>query len=205
VDLAAEDVAKRMLDGWDEAVEKESMQFESVAKEGSMKKQAVDLVAAYMEYTADAVETPLAVETSMEAPLVDPDTGDDLGIPLLGVVDLVVDDRDGPRIIDFKTAARSAPPHETLHEIQLSSYSYLFRQATGDEEGGLEIRSLIKTKIPKVELHSYQARSEQHFRRLFAVIRAYLDDLDRGSFVFRPGLCCTMCDHRDGACRDWDG
>jgi predicted RecB family nuclease len=205
VELSQEDVAKRMLDGWDETVDSENMKFESTDEEGSMKKQAVDLLAAYMEHTADALETPLAVETNMEAPLIDPDTGEDLGIPLLGVVDLVVDDRDGPKVIDFKTAARSAPPHETLHEIQLSSYSYLFRQATGDEEGGLEIRSLIKTKTPKIEIHSYQARSEQHFRRLFAVIRAYLNDLDRGSFVFRPGFACVMCDHRDGACREWSG
>ena len=120
-------------------------------------------------------------------------------------MDLVADDRDGPRICDFKTAARSSPPHEITHEIQLSSYAYLFRQATGDEEGGLEIRSIIKTKKPKVEFHSYQARSEQHFRRLFAVIRAYLDDLDRGRFVFRPGFGCAMCDHRGASCRDWAG
>jgi len=205
VELPHEDVAKRMLDGWDEVVEKESMLFESTAEEGSMKKQAVDLVAAYMAHTADALETPLAVETSMEAPLIDPETGDDFGIPLLGIVDLVIDDRDGPRICDFKTAARSAPPHEITHEIQLSCYSYLFRQSTGDEEGRLEIRSIVKTKKPKVEFHSYQARSDRHFHRLFRVIRAYLDDLDRGSFVFRPGFGCVMCDHRDGACRDWQG
>jgi len=203
VELSQEDVAKRMLDGWDEVVEKESMLFESTAEEGSMKKQAVDLVAAYMDHTADSPETPLAVETSMEAPLVDPETDEDLGIPLLGVVDLVVDDRDGPRIIDFKTAARSAPPHETLHEIQLSSYAYLFRRSTGNEEGGLEIRSLIKTRTPKIESHHYGTRTGQHFRRLFAVIRGYLDDLDRGSFVFRPGFGCTMCDHREGARQDW--
>lgn len=77
-----------------------------------------------------------------------PATGEDLGIPLTGIVDLVINDRDGPRICDFKTAARSASPHETLHEIQLSSYSYLFRRATGDKEGCLEIRSLIKTCTP---------------------------------------------------------
>jgi len=203
IELSPEDVATRMVDGWDEAVASESMQFESMDEEGTLKKQAVDLVAAYMEHTADMSETPLAVETSMDAPLIDPDSGEDLGIPLMGIVDLITDNRDGPSITDFKTSARSSPPHEITHEIQLTSYAYLFRQATGDEEGGLEIRSLIKTKTPKVEFHSYQARTERHFRRLFSVIRAYLDNLDSGCFVFRPGFGCVMCDHRDEHCQTW--
>lgn len=203
VDLSPEDMATRLLDGWDEAAEKESMRFESSEEERVLKRQAVDLITAYMQRAADVLETPLAVETSMEAPLIDPDTGENLGIPLTGIVDLVVDDRDGPRICDFKTAARSAPPHETLHEIQLSSYAYLFRRAAGGEEGGLEIRSLIKTKKPKIEFNTYQTRSERHFRRLFSVVRAYLDDLDSQRFVFRPGFGCAMCDHRGGSCQDW--
>jgi hypothetical protein len=106
-------------------------------------------------------------------------------------------------IVDFKMAARSATPPETLHEIQLSCYADLFRQVTGDREGSLAIRSLIKTKTPKVEFHTYGTRSEQHFRRLFAVIGTYLDDVDGGRFVFRPGFGCTMCDYRDSHCRDW--
>lgn len=204
-DLPAAEIARRMLDGWDELVAKESMSFDSAAEEDSLKQQALALVAAYMDHVADTLEIALAVETSMEAPLIDPDTGENLGIPLTGIVDLVVDDRAGPLIIDFKTAAKSSPPFEITHEIQLSSYAYLFRQTTGDEEGGLEIRSLVKTKTPKIEFHTYQARREQHFRRLFAVIRAYLDDLARGSFVFRPGFACIVCDHRNGACREWSG
>ncbi len=128
-----------------------------------------------------------------------------LGIPLLGIADLVLDERDGPLIVDFKTASRSAAPFEVAHEIQLSCYSYLYRQAAGRQEGGLEIRSLIKTKTPKLDFHRYQPRTERHFRRLFAVIRAYLDDLDRGDFIFRPGMGCVMCDFRDDHCLQWGG
>jgi len=205
VELSPEDVAKRLLEGWDESVASESMRFESVQEEGMLKKQAVDLVAMYLIQTADAGDIPIAVETSMEAPLVDPETGEDLGISLLGIVDLIVDDSAGPTICDFKTASRSSPPHEITHEIQLTSYAYLFRESTGDEEGKLEIRSIIKTKTPKIEFHTYQARCEKHFRRLFAVIRNYLDDLDAQRFVFRPGFPCVLCDHRNGSCQDWGG
>jgi putative RecB family exonuclease len=72
-------------------------------------------------------------------------------------------------------------------------------------EPALEIRILIKTKTPKIETHRYGARNDHHYRRLFAVVRAYLDDLDRGRFVFRPGLGCSMRDFRDTLCRSWDG
>jgi len=69
----------------------------------------------------------------------------------------------------------------------------------------LEIRSLVKTKTPKIEFHRYQARSDAHFRRLFSLIRTYLDDLDAGGFVYRPGFGCTICDYRDDSCRHWGG
>lgn len=61
----------------------------------------------------------------------------------------------------------------------------------------MEIRNLIKTKIPKVQFHRYAARNEKHLQRLFAVIRAYLDDLHSGKFLFRPGLGCMTCDFRN--------
>ena len=205
VDISLESVVRRIADSWEQAAEPEAMYFESVQESVKLQQQTIGLVTAYLRTVAEVREFPLAVETSMDAMLIDPDTGENLGIPLTGIVDLVVDDRDGPLICDFKTAARSSPPFEITHEIQLSCYAYLFRESAGREEGGLEIRSLIKTKLPKVEFHRYEPRSDVHFRRLFAVIRAYLDDLDRGKFVFRPSFGCVICDYRDGSCRNWDG
>ena len=205
VTLNAEDVAKRMVDGWDKAVAEESMRFKTEADEMKAKLQTVDLVAAYLAHFPEDEPRPLAVEASMESPLVDPLTGEDFGIPLLGIVDLVLDEQDGPVIADFKTAARGGTPVEITHEIQLSSYAYLFRRLDGRKEAGLEIRSLIKTKTPKIEFHRFQARSDTHFRRLFGVIREYLDALDSGRFNFRPGWGCAMCEHRDTHCRRWSG
>ena len=147
----------------------------------------------------------MAVEAAVEAPLVDPASGENLGIPMVGVMDLVLDETDGPVIADFKTTSRGGEPLEITNEIQLSSYSYLFRHTSQRQESALEIRNLMKTKTPKIETHRYPARDERHFRRLFSIIRAYLDDLDSGRFVFRPGLGCGMCDYREDYCRAWDG
>ena len=124
----------------------------------------------------------------MQCPLIDPESGEDLGIDLFGFVDLVLESPSGPLVIDFKTSARSTSPPEVAHEIQLSSYAYAFRQVYGEKEHELQIRSLIKTKTPKVEVHRYPARDARHFRRLFAVIRAYLDDLHSEPVCLPAGL-----------------
>ena len=181
------------------------MQFDTVASEQAAQRQAIELVAAYLRQLPPDEPRPTAVETTIEAPLVDPGTGEDFGIPLLGVMDLVVPEDSGPIIADFKTAAKSSGPLEITHEIQLSCYAYLFRQASPEPEAGLEIRSLIKTKTPQVQFHRYAARTGFHFRRLFAVIRDYLDALDSGRFAFRPSWQCASCDFCHTHCRGWSG
>ena len=203
--LEPADVIRRMNDSWDAAVSDDGMSFSSVADEEALKAKTGDLVGAYLNHVPSDEPVPLLVETSLEAPLIDPITGDDLGIPLLGIVDLVMDNANGPVITDFKTAARSTAPSEISHEIQLTAYAYLFRQITGKEEAGLEIRSLVKTKTPQIVFHPFAARTDAHFRRFFSVVRAYLDDLDAGRFVYRPGFGCSMCDFRDSHCREWGG
>ncbi len=201
--LEAGDVTQRMLVSWDAAVAAEEIEFDNVAEETALKQQSTSLVTVYLRQLPADEPRPLAVETSLTFPLVDPVTGENLGMPLLGIVDLVIGANDGPVIADFKTAAKSSDPLEITHEVQLSCYAYLFRHVAGQSEAGLEIRSLIKTKTPKVELHRYAPRTDIHFRRLFALIRAYLDDLHSGRFVYRPGWTCSMCDYRDTYCRQW--
>jgi putative RecB family exonuclease len=203
VTLEADDVTERMFRSWAQLVDEEKMAFDSPEAEQAMRQQAADLVRAYLVY-APNFEKPLAVEVAAEAPLVDPVTGEDLGMPLVGIIDLVLDYEEGPLITDFKTAARSSESMEITHEIQLSSNAYLFRQASRWPESRLEIRSLIKTKVPKIEFHSYPARTEAHFARLFSVIREYLDALDTGRFNYRPGFGCGMCDYRE-RCSKWAG
>ena len=197
------DIARRLVESWGQSVDEEDMTFDSTAEEQALQKQAIDLVTAYLAY-APTFERPLAVEVAVEAPLVDPVTGENLGIPLLGIMDLVLDYEEGPIVVDFKTAGKSGEPLEIVHEIQLSAYAYIFRQVSSLNEAGLEIRSLVKTKVPKIQFCRYPPRTDAHFKRLFAVVREYLDALDRGRFNYRPGFGCGMCDFRSH-CSRWAG
>ena len=203
--LDSEDLAVRLATYWEESASEEHVRFDSVEKETMLRSKAVELVKAYVKQIPTDEPRPLAVEVTMESDLIDPDTGENLGLPLLGVADLILNDLDGPQICDFKTSSKAAPPFEITHEIQLTSYAWLFRQTTGLEESGLQIRSLIKTKKPKIEIHRYPARTARHFRRLFVIIREYLDALDSGRFNFRPGWSCSNCEFRVSKCSQWTG
>lgn len=200
--LTPEDVAAWTLARWDQAVDEEQLKFNSAAAETALRRQAAQLLSMYIQEVPAQEPLPLAIEATLEVPLVDPRTGEDFGIPLLGVVDLILNTA---VIIDFKTSGRSLPPPEVMHEIQLSCYAYLFRAASSQQETGLEIRSLIKTKQPKVVTHRYPTRTELHLGRLFSILREYLDALDAGRFNYRPGWNCEMCAFHRGACKSWDG
>ena len=141
----------------------------------------------------------------METPLVDPRMGEDLAIPLVGIADLILKSDDGPVIVDCKTAARSGDLLEMAHEVQLTCYGWLYRQVAGRAEAELQIRRLVKTKVPRVETHRFPARNERHFSRFFSVIDAYLDDVDRRRFVYRPSWHCGACDYGALHCRKYCG
>ena len=204
VDLPALLAVKTMFINWEEEAELSAVPFKTVNDAVALQEQASRLVTAYIAQVPPDEPRPIAVETRLQHELIDPITGENLGIPLLGIIDLVLDSPTTPVVVDFKTTARASTPLEISHEIQLSCYSYLFRHATGQRESGLEIRSLVKTKTPKIEKHEYPARSEQHSRRLFAVLREYLDCLDTGRFNYRPSWMCGMCDFQSH-CQDWGG
>ncbi|MGH7134317.1 MAG: RecB family exonuclease, partial [Pirellulales bacterium] len=110
--LDAAELARRLLESWGPAIDAEDMRFDSAADEQLAQRQAMELVAAYIQQLPQDEARPLAVEVSVEAALVDPASGEDLGIPLVGVMDLVVPEEAGPIITDFKTASKSSGPLE---------------------------------------------------------------------------------------------
>lgn len=187
------DVSQYVRATWDETVSAAGSSFDTIEDESNLQRQAIGLVEVYLNQRDPDEGTPLLVEAPLRAPLIDEQSDCDLDTPLFGFVDLVLESPEGFVIVDFKTAARSSSPLDIAHEVQLTIYSYLLRNAFGQRERELQIRSLIKTKQPKIETYRHPPRSDLHFRRLFAVIAAYLDDLRADRFVYRPGWTCSMC------------
>ena len=205
VRLSGPEVARHITRHWEGAADAEQIVWEKADDSQALRTKCQDLVACYLDRFVDAGEQILGVESAMEATLLDPVTGERLALPMVGIVDLLVETNDGPILVDFKTVGRGGTPVAQQHEIQLGCYSLLFRELTGTLESGLEIRSLVKTKRPKVEVHRFEPRSARHVARLFTVIREYLKAIERGVFNFRPGMACLFCDVRETHCPTWSG
>jgi putative RecB family exonuclease len=145
-----------------------------------------------------ADERPEAVEVSVEADL------SKHGLPtLIGIIDLV---RAGARIVDFKITGKSPEAEKAahVHEIQLTSYSVLYRDATGRQESGSELHHLVRTKIPKLVITEMAPATEQQRTRLFRQIESYQAGLERRDFVPQPGFHCAGCEYFN-ECRKWCG
>jgi hypothetical protein len=138
-------------------------------------------------------EMPEAVEVPMETDL------SKHGLPtLIGVLDLV---RAGGRIVDFKTASKTPGAQEVVrqNELQLSCYSVLYREATGDRESARELHHLIKTRKPKLIVTSLEPMTDIQQIRLFRMMDSYVEGLAREDFIPSPGLGCMGCEYV-GAC-----
>ena len=143
-------------------------------------------------------ERPEAVEVGVEADL------SHHGLPVLvGVLDLV---RNGGRIVDFKSAAKTPDNDMALHTngLQLDCYSILYRGSTGKRESGRELHHLIKTKVPKLVITETGPMLEYQRNRLFRLMEDYVDGLDRGDFIPAPGFGCMGCEYLH-ECRKWGG
>lgn len=143
-------------------------------------------------------ERPEAVEVSAEANL------DHLGLPtLIGVLDLV---RQGGKIVDFKLVGKSPDPKQAEHiyEVQLTAYSVLYRDATGKQESGMELHHLVRTKQPKFILTPMPPATQQKHDRLYRLMDAYQQGLDREDFVPSPSFACAGCEFFH-ECRRWGG
>ena len=190
------DNVKSELDtGWLEEGEAQPIEGDDSTEE---KESARTLIDTYLRDTPikpdERVE---AIEVSVEADL------NSHGLPkLIGIIDLV---REGRRIVDYKTTATTPNPEKSLHlhETQLSSYSLLYRAATGLKENAVEIHHLVKLKKPKITITTAPPLTDSQQTRLFRQIESYVEGVEREDFVPSPQpMSCAVCEYYH-ECRKW--
>ena len=184
---------------WVEGCDKEDMIWDSPDQEVREKSRAWSILEHYLRHTPVPLdERPEAVEVVVERDL------DAHGLPpLKGVIDLV---REGGRIVDFKTTARTPDPDQARHqnEVQLGCYALLYRETTGQMESGFELHHLVKTKVPKLVVTPLEPLDRDRVTRLLRVMESYVCGVLAEDFVPSPGLHCGYCDYFE-QCRAWKG
>ncbi|MGL4943776.1 MAG: RecB family exonuclease [Thermoguttaceae bacterium] len=170
------DAASFTSQAWETTTAEDAMDWDSVADEEKSRGQAVELVKAYINEYASQPERIVAMEVSLEAPLLDSTTGNELGVPLFGVVDLVLQEDATPVVVDFKTTASATSVCEQAHATQLSVYAELL-ESNGYANVETEIRQLVKTKTPKVCAYRFGERGDRQRRQFFGLCREYLDGI----------------------------
>ena len=69
-------------------------------------------------------------------------------------------------------------------------------------QAGIELHHLVKLKNPKLVITALDPMSESQQTRLFHLMEAYVDGLERRDFVPSPGLQCAGCEFFN-ECRAW--
>lgn len=150
----------------------------------------------FIETPIKSNELPEAVEVPVEADL------SAHGLPILrGVLDLV---RAGGRIVDYKTTARTPNAEDARHQnqVQLTSYSILYREATGKTESGRELHHLVKLKSPKIVITPIDPMADKEQTRLFKQMESYIKGVERSDFVPSVGMHCLTCEFFN-ECQTW--
>lgn len=128
---------------------------------------------------------------------------EDLPMPLVGVLDLVVE---GNVPVDFKTVAAtpSLDDEAWLNQLQLTAYHLLMEDAVEAEPGPGELVYLAKLKTPKVIKQVLPPVDQTAIDRFKALAETYVEGVAREDYYPSPGMHCRFCSFRN-QCRAWTG
>ncbi len=99
------------------------------------------------QYVSQPIKEIMGTEIPFTIPLVNPVTGEVLGINLEGYIDLVEKDE---TIVEFKTTNQSMDQKDADDHIQLTAYSYAYEMLHQRPPKCLKIVNFVKTKKPKI-------------------------------------------------------
>ena len=157
-----------------------------------------ELLSEYYRMPASRVKD---AELFFQIPLVNPETGEVLGIPLRGVIDLIEED---DVIGELKTSLKSWSLADLPDNLQLTAYSYAYEVLFGRPTKDLKGINLVRTKQPKVQT-LITGREKKDYERLFCLAKEFLRGIRAGVFI--PNRGCWMCKdcEYDQDCREWTG
>lgn len=184
-----EDSVKHFLAGWGEA-EHLPLAYNKRDTWATLQSTGTKLLQRFGREEAHRISGIEAIEKPFEISITS------LGLPFVGIIDLVAE-FDGERtVIDFKTAAQSYDGFEVALSDQLTGYCLAWPKA---EQAALCV--LVKTKEPRIEWQT-TTRDADQFAAFLAKADLVAQDIGSARFYKRPGKHCAWCDFLPVCLRD---
>ena len=153
----------------------------------------LQLVRRFIEELGDLV--PAAADLRVEVPLVDPRTGEELPVPLLGFLDFAE-----PGVVgEIKTTSRKSKPTAWL--FQLAAYAYAIRDPKTGMLPRAKVVQLVKTKQAQILIDEITI-GEGDVAWFLEVTAEVYAAIEAEAFFPNPGWMCPRCEYRS-ACRAW--
>lgn len=156
-----------------------------------------EMLGLYLEKPHDGIK---GTEVPFVVPIINPQSGQRLGIDLEGVIDLV---EENDTITEFKTSAQMIDPKEVDNYLQLTIYSYAYEMLTHKPPKLLRVVDFVKTKKPKMIILETK-RCKADYQRFFFLAVQVLKGVQNRLFFPRTGFWCKDCEY-GGLCKDWKG
>lgn len=176
----------------------QAVSFDTDEDRSDLRAKGEPLLRAFLATQLIAPEIrPAGVELHLRAEL------PSLALPLLGVIDLI---KANHCTVDYKTIAATPDLNlETwLHDLQITAYTLLVEDATGEQSPGNEIVFLVKTKTPKVIVHAVPPPRQVQRDRFARLVEIYANGVANEDYHPSPGPSCAWCSYRS-ECSAWKG
>lgn len=160
-----------------------------------------------------AHEKPTASELHLDEPLVNPATGEAYQRPklgnvepgdltLYGIVDSLLEERDGLVVVDYKVTARTSADTSVMltHRMQLLCYAWLMSRASDKPVKALEIRQLVRKKEPDIVVTRVPVPANLSYRPMFQAVDALLASVQTDNYLARYGFTCHATCEGYGLC-----
>jgi len=190
-DLPLAVVTDAFSDAW--KAEVPEIDFGAGEKSGKIQDEGIRIVGNYHATVAPTVQ-PKEVEERFELSF------ENVPYTFVGRKDLL-DTND--RIRDYKVTKRSPTPAQVAQDIQLTAYSLAHRLTHPQQESGLQLDVMVRTKSPKV-LHLPAKRTPKDHARFLKLLGYVGKGIQQELFYPNPNFTCPSCPYRK-QCDAWQG
>ena len=173
------------------------LEFNSGESKDALAAKARTMLSVYLESESGC--RPVAVEEPFSLEIADPQTGECLGVPFRGIVDLVEEDG---TLVDLKTAARATSQEDVERHLQLSTYALAVFLRTG-EIPKLRLDVLLKSSRPRLERLT-TSRTVEELAWTARLIQRAVEAIEDGHFFPNPSWRCSGCEYAI-PCQGWRG